>query len=101
MCLGPEGGLPGEDFVQNRPEGVNVGRRAQRLLVAGGLLGCHVAGRAENNSSSGQTLILVDSFGQAEVGHFGSEIRNTKSSIQRARKRGGFGLSLQKDIGGL
>ena len=70
--LGPKRRLAGEDLVQDRPQGVDVGGWAERLLVAGRLLGGHVAGRAEHGLRARQPLVLVKAFGQAKVGDFGN-----------------------------
>jgi hypothetical protein len=61
-----EWGLAGQDFVENRPQAVNIhgrGRRAQ----SGSLLRSHVGGRAYHRPHQGQQGIRVDPTREAEI----------------------------------
>ncbi|MCO5168447.1 MAG: hypothetical protein M9894_19070 [Planctomycetes bacterium] len=56
----------GEALVEDRPEAVDVGARVERLVVAHGLLGRHVAGGAQRGAGGGQALV-APGLGDAEV----------------------------------
>ena len=65
----------GEQFVEDRPERVDVGGRADLLGLAAGLLGGHVRRRAEDGPALRLRRFLVDVLGQAEVGDLGGQAR--------------------------
>ena len=66
-----ERGAAGQEFVEVRPQGVDVGGGADVLGPAVGLLGGHVVGRAEDRLGPGQARVLFEGLGQAEVGNLG------------------------------
>src|SRR5262249_60736841 len=66
-----EGGPAGEQLVQDRPQRVDVRGRAELTALAAGLLGGHVAGRADDLAGLGPVALLVEALGEAEVGDLG------------------------------
>ena len=60
--------LAGEQRVEDRAQAVDVGGRRDRAWPAGGLLGGHVAGRAEDGAAAGQLDVALEPLGQSEVG---------------------------------
>ena len=59
----------GQQLVEDRPQAVDVGGGGQRPFRAGGLLGGHVAGRADDGARAASgSLSPLDALGQAEVG---------------------------------
>ena len=56
----------GEGLVEDRPEGVDVGRRADRVAL--GLLGGHVAGCPHHLAADGRPVRDLEPLRQAEVG---------------------------------
>jgi hypothetical protein len=59
----------GETFVQDGPQRVHVGGRPHVAVLAGGLFGRHVAGRAEHRPGARQVRGAGQVLGEAEVGH--------------------------------
>src|SRR5262245_35106117 len=57
---------PSEQFVKDRAQGVNVGRRTDILTASAGLLGGHVARRADDRAALRQRRAVFDPLGQAE-----------------------------------
>ena len=68
---GREGRPARQQFVENRPQGVNVGGGADLAGVSEGLLRGHIAGRAQDRPPARLTGIDVELFGQAEVADLG------------------------------
>jgi hypothetical protein len=67
----PERRTPGEHFVQQGTEGVDVGGRPRRPSPPLGLLGSHVAGRAQDGTRLGLSAgVAVHLLGEAEIGDF-------------------------------
>ena len=66
--LGLEGRPAGQALVEDGAEAVNVGGGAQLLDAPGGLLGGHVARRAEDGAGARLLAVVVQPLGQAEVG---------------------------------
>ena len=70
--LGPvapvEGRAEGEQLVESHPERVDVSPAVDDDAPGQGLLGAHVAERAEQVAGEGQAVISLD-LGQPEVGH--------------------------------
>ena len=66
----PERRAAGEEFVEHRPQRVEVRRRADLLRLPLGLLGGHVAGRAQDRLGRGQPRVHVQELRQAKVGDF-------------------------------
>ena len=67
------GGPAGQQLVQDRAQGVDVGERPDLLGLALGLLGGHVAGRAQDRVGRRQAA-SVQRLGQAEVGDLGRAV---------------------------
>ena len=70
-CPSPSGAerrAAGQQLVQDRPERVDVGRRADRGGVPGRLLRGHVARGAEDRPGVRPAGVRVEPLGQAEVG---------------------------------
>ena len=70
----PERRAADQQLVQDRPQGVDVGERADLLGLALGLLGGHVAGRAQDRLGRRQARFDVQDLGQAEVGDLGRAV---------------------------
>jgi hypothetical protein len=72
---GRERRLIGQQVVQDGTQGVDVRCRADRRTSTGGLLGGHVAGRAQNDARLRQRIpcsafrVGLDPLHQSEVGH--------------------------------
>jgi hypothetical protein len=77
---GPKRRSAAEAFVEDGTQRVNIRRRAD-ILAAGGLLGRHVAGRANDTAGTGGA-ILVELLGQAKVGDFERAV-TTEQDISR------------------
>ena len=73
----------GQQLVEQRPQAVDVAGRPQLLGLAGGLLGRHVAGRAEDGPGARLGRNRRSVLGQAEVGDVRLVVR------------------LEQDVGGL
>ena len=71
----PERRPAGQELVEDGPQSVDVGRRADQPRVSLGLLRGHVAGRAEDRVGPGDRLSGVEHLGQTEVGHLGQQTR--------------------------
>ncbi len=63
-----------QQLVQDRPQGVHVGRRPDRVLLAPGLLRRHVARRAHGHAAYGQPAVALQPSGQAEIGDLGRAV---------------------------
>ena len=64
-----KGRAAGQQRVQYRPEGIDVGCWANQIQFAGGLFGGHKAGRAEHLPGGSQSRFILHAFGQTKVGH--------------------------------
>ena len=71
---GMEGRPARDQFVEDRPQGIDVGRRADPPGLAPGLLGGHVTGRPHQGSAPGPARLVVEPLGQAEVGDLGDAV---------------------------
>ena len=71
---GPERRPAGQQLVEDRPQGVDVRRRARLPGLTAGLLGGHVAGRAHDQVGPRQGRLAVQHLGQAEVGDLGRAV---------------------------
>ena len=69
-----EGGLAREEFVEDGAQSVDVGGRSKQVLFPPGLLGSHVARRAEDLAGAGMAGVVIEAFGEAEVGDLGSAV---------------------------
>ena len=87
----------GERLVQDGPQRVDVGLHAD-ARAAGGLLGGHVAGSAEDLPGLGQAAVGADVLGEAEVGDF-RDGRPPVPGVDRALS--GVGLVGKEDVGRL
>ena len=65
--------MPGQQFVEDGPETVDVGRRAEPA-PAQGLLGGHVGRRAHDHARPRQAVVLLDAPGQAKIGDVGLSV---------------------------
>ena len=65
--LGPLADAGAAMSLEDGPEAVDVGGRGQHALALG-LLGRHVAGRADDGPRLGHRRVALDALGQAEVG---------------------------------
>ena len=92
------------------PEAVDVGRRAELAPGAGGLLGGHVAGRAQDRAADRQRAVLTGPLGQAEVGDVRAslaveqDVRGLQVAVQEAALVGvvdGAGQGSHQPGGGL
>ena len=90
--VSPRKGAAGQDLVEGRPQGVNVGRRPQVPQAAGGLLGSHVGRRAERRAAAGQIAVILGQLRQAEVGHARDQVRTDR------RRPGRWRRSLEHDV---
>ena len=70
----PERRTTDQEFVQDHAQRVDVGERADLLGLALGLLGGHVAGRAQDRLGRRQARFDVQALGQAEVGDLGRAV---------------------------
>src|SRR5947207_255058 len=81
--LGAKGGLAGEQLVKDGTQAVNIGGGGELFGSTTCLFGCHVTGRPEDGEAMSQRRVILDQFGQAEIGHVG------------------IALLIQENIGGL
>jgi hypothetical protein len=95
---GPKRRSAAEAFVEDGTQRVNIRRRAD-ILAAGGLLGRHVAGRANDTAGAGGA-VLVELLSQAEIGDLGDEIPPGFTSGSGRYRAGQCGAG-QQHIGGL
>jgi hypothetical protein len=95
---GPKRRSAAEAFVEDGTQRVNIRRRAD-ILAAGGLLGRHVAGRANDAAGAGGA-VLVELLSQAEIGDLGDEIPPGFTSGSGRYRAGQCGAG-QQHIGGL
>ena len=72
--LAHEGRTAGEHLVEDRTQGVDVGRRPDVLRLPARLLGGHVAGRAHDLTGRGLLAVRFQPFGQTEVGDLGHAV---------------------------
>src|SRR5262249_4149502 len=63
----------GEQLVEGGAQGGDVGGRADRAVLAGGLLRRHVTGGAHDGTAGRLRRVVVHSLGQAEVGDLRDE----------------------------
>jgi hypothetical protein len=63
-----EWGLAGQERIEDRAQAVDVGGGGDRPAPAGGLLGGHVRGCAQDGSAGGHLGVCLDPLGQSEVG---------------------------------
>src|SRR5262249_40597069 len=63
---GAEGRTAGQALIEDGAQAIDVAGRAERTATAGGLLGRHVAGRADDGTRLRQTAAL-DALGQPKV----------------------------------
>ncbi len=66
-----EGGPPREQLVQDGPQGVGVGGRADLVVAARGLFGGHVAGGTHDRARDRLARVALQLLGEAEVGDLG------------------------------
>ena len=66
--LSLEGRTPGQHFIEDGPQRVHVGRRADLAGVSPSLLRGHVAGRAHDLAGLGVHVVGFQPLGQPEVG---------------------------------
>jgi hypothetical protein len=71
---GAEGRPPGQAFVQDGAQGVDVRRGADQFRLARRLLGGHVTGRAQDRPGGRQAVADLDALGQSEVGDLGGAL---------------------------
>ena len=57
-----------QQFVENGPQPVDVGRGRDLGMMAGDLLGGHVRRSAQDETGLGQTAVGVDALGEPEIG---------------------------------
>jgi hypothetical protein len=75
---------PRQALVQERPQAINVGRRACVAHLAGRLLRCHVRRRAHDGAGLADLACLgVDALGQAEVADLGHSLRPGQQHVAR------------------
>ena len=67
----PERRLAGEHLVQDRAQAVDVAARADNCMMPGGLLGRHVAGRADNHAAARDVAVRLEQLHQPKVGDIG------------------------------
>ena len=68
----PEGGPAGQQLVQNRPQGVNVGRGTEVVGLATRLFRSHVPGRPQDLVGRGQSIGRFQPPHQPEIDNLGS-----------------------------
>ncbi len=79
MTVGaPEGRPAHQQFVKDRAQRVDVGRRTDLSRPPFGLLRRHVGGRAQDQIAPGQPRLAVEHLGQAEVGDPGRVVAGQK-----------------------
>ncbi len=85
---GLERGPAGEALIEDRPQRVDVHRRADLPLLAGGLFGGHVAWRADHGAGlrRGIGRAFGQQLGEAEVGDLGAEVRGPWSMVRGQRQ---------------
>jgi len=89
--LGLERRPSGKQLIQNRAQGINVGRRADFFGFARGLLGSHILRRAHQRLAAGQADFRIEDLGQAEIG-------NLRRSIGRQQDVGRLQIAVQHAV---
>ena len=78
----------GEQFVQNHPQAVDVGRGPNLLNLATRLLGRHIGGRTNDIAFVSRSGVHAQPLGDAEIGNLGksrSQIEDCRLEIRAAR----------------
>ena len=65
----------GQQIVEDGAETVHVGDGANFVVIRSGLLGCQIAGGAQDHSRSGARGVGVEQARQPEIGDFGNDRR--------------------------